>query len=230
MKKIRITTPENIEVEYTLADAASRTAATFIDLLVQGVALILLGLAVFIIYYFAPDFWGAHYGWIIGIGLLIFAVLSYGYFIFLELGMNGRTPGKRLLKLRVIRKNGQPLTFKHAAIRNLFKVLLDSFGFGLVFIFFSKERRRIGDLAASTIVIMDEEKIRPVSLESLQKIHPHFPYYFTEEEQNLLREYIARRDSLADSSQLRAELVQYFTRKLEAAGAGPEWEQFIREL
>ena len=230
MEKVQITTPENIEVEYTLADVASRTAATLIDLLIQSVFLIILGLAVFFISFFAPEFWELQYGWIIGAALLIFAILSYGYYIFLELGMNGRTPGKKLLKLRVIRRNGQPLTFRHAAIRNLFKVLLDSFGIGMVFIFFSKERRRLGDLAASTIVVMDEIKTKPVSLQSLQNINEHFSYYFTEEELNLLREYMARKGSLADGSQLRSELMRYFAQKLESAGAGPEWEQFIREL
>lgn len=230
MKKIQITTPENIEVEYTLADVASRTAAALIDMLIQGVALLALALAIFLISVFAPLFWDAYYGWIIGISLLVYAVLSYGYYIFMELNMNGRTPGKKLLKLRVIRKNGQPVTLKHTAIRNLFKLLIDSYGIGMVFMFFSKERRRPGDFAASTIVVIDGEQTRPVSLESLQKINEHFAYYFTEEELNLLREYTERKNRLEDSSKLRSELARYFTAKLTAAGAGAEWESFIREL
>lgn len=230
MKKIKITTPENIEVEYTLADVASRMAATLIDMLIQGVALLILGLGVLLISLFAQDFWEQYYGWIVGVALIVYAVLSYGYFILTELNMNGRTPGKKLLKLRVIRKNGQPLTLKHAAIRNLFKVLIDSFGIGTVFIFFSKERRRPGDYAASTIVVMDDVRTKPVSLESLQKINGNFTYYFTEAELNLLREYMARRNTLAEGSQLKAELARYFAQKFEAAGAGAEWERFLLEL
>lgn len=144
--------------------------------------------------------------------------------------MNGRTPGKKLLKLRAIRTNGQPLTMKHSAIRNFFKILIDSFGIGVVFMFFSKERRRPGDFAASTIVIMEENITKPATLESLQRINEHFSYYFTEEELKLLREYQERKNHIEDSTQIRAELVQYFTEKLGALGVLDDWESFLREL
>lgn len=230
MKKIRIITPENIEVEYTLADVASRMAAAIIDTLVQGVVLLLLGLSVLMIFLFAPDFFKQVYGWIIGITLLVFFILSYGYYIYMELNMNGSTLGKRVLKLRAIRNNGQPLTLKHSVIRNIFKVLIDSFGLGIVFIFFSKERKRIGDMAASTIVIAEIAKTRPVTLQSLQKVNEHFSYYLSGEEQDLLRDYLERRAGFSDSSQIRAELRKHFTSKFEAQGVLNEWEDFLNEL
>lgn len=230
MKKIKITTPENIEVEYTLADVASRTAATAIDTLIQGVIFILLVLADFLIARFSKSFWEIYYGWIIGITLLVYFLISFGFYIIMELNMNGSTPGKKLLKLRVIRTNGQPMALKHSAIRNLFKILIDSFGIGIAFIFFSKEHRRPGDYAASTIVVMDEEYIKPVSLESLQKYNEHFSYYFSEEELKLLREYQERKNGLDDSTRIRTEMVAYFTEKFEALGILNEWEGFIREL
>lgn len=230
MKKIKIITPENIEVEYTLADVASRTAAAVIDTLVQGAVLLLLGISVLMIFLFAPDFFGRVYGWIIGIALLIFFILSYGYYIYMELNMNGSTLGKKLLKLRAVRNNGQPLTLKHSAIRNIFKMLIDSFGLGIVFIFFSKERKRLGDMVASTIVIAEIAKTRPVTLESLQKVNEHFSYYLSGEEQDLLREYLERRTRLSDPSKIRTELRKHFSDKFEAQGVLNEWENFLNEL
>lgn len=230
MKKINITTPENIEVEYTLADLGSRTAAAVIDMLIQGVLFVALIIAVALIANFSSDFWEEYYGWIIGIALLVYSLISYGYFIILELTMNGRTLGKKVLKLRTIRSNGQPVSLRHSAIRNLFRVFIDVFGIGVVFIFFSKQRRRVGDYAASTIVISEESRTRPVTLEDLQGMHENLGYYISEEEYDLLREYFGRRDTIADCSELREELKQHFTKKFEALGILEEWEDFIKEL
>jgi uncharacterized RDD family membrane protein YckC len=180
MKKINIITPENIEVEYKLADLTSRTGAAAIDMLIQGLLLVILGIGVFLIVYFSPEFWENYYGWIIGIALIIFAIISYGYFIAMELTMNGQTLGKKILKLRTIRKNGEPITLKHSAIRNLFRVFIDVFGLGVVFIFFSKEHKRLGDYAASTIVVLEENKTSPITLESLQNNNDYINYYLSE--------------------------------------------------
>lgn len=230
MKKIKITTPENIEVEYTLADIGSRTAAALIDILLQTLILLVLGVAVYLVIYYAPDFWSEYYGWVIGVSIFLFAAISYGYFIVSELTMNGMTLGKKLLKIRTIRSNGQPITLKHSAIRNLFRIFIDMFGFGVVFIFFTKQHRRIGDLAASTIVIAEESKKAPITLESLQRINDKLSYYITNEEYELLREYLQRKSSLENTEELREELKLHFTRKFEAMGVIDEWQTFIRDI
>ena len=230
MKKIKITTPENIEVEYTLADVASRSAASFIDFLIQGVILLILLIAVLLIAYFAPAFWKEYYGWIVGISLFLAAVIFLGYFIGMELSMNGMTIGKKLLKIRTIRNNGQPITLKHSAIRNLFKIFADMTGLGVVFIFFNKNRKRLGDMVASTIVISEESKIRPITLESLEKSNDNFGYYISEQEQDILRDYFQRRNNMEDYSVLRSELKEYFTKKFEDLGVLNDWQEFIDKL
>lgn len=230
MKKIRITTPENIEVEYTLADLGSRTAAAVIDMAIQGAAIILIAVAVFLIFRFSEDFWSQYYGWVIGISLIICALISYGYFIAMELTMNGRTIGKRVMKLRTIRGNGQPVTLKHSAIRNLFRVFIDIFGVGAVLIFFRKDKKRLGDMAASTIVVIEENKDTPVTLESLQSINENFRYYITNEEYELLRDYLGRRYTMEDCTQFREALKQHFRDKFEKLGVLNEWESFIDRL
>jgi Predicted membrane protein/domain len=230
MKKLKITTPENIEVEYTLADIGSRVAANVIDMLVQTLILIILVTAVLLMFFYARNFWDEYYGWIVGIGLLIYSIISYGYYIFMELSMNGMTLGKKLLNLRTIRNNGQPLTLKHSAIRNLFKVLLDNYGLGIAFIFFSKEHKRLGDLAASTIVIVEKNNNMPITLDNLYKEQPESEYYITEEEQKLLEEYFERRSSMQDYSQLREELKKYFTAKFTEQGVLEQRKKFIDEI
>lgn len=230
MKKINIITPENIEVEYKLADLTSRTGAAAIDMLLQGLLLVILGIGIFLIAYFSPEFWEDYYGWIIGIALILFSLISYGYFIVMELTMNGQTLGKKLLKLRAIRNNGEPITLKHSAIRNLFRVFLDVFGLGVMFIFFSKEHKRIGDFAAATIVVLEENKTSPITLESLQNHNDFINYYLSEEEQELLREYFKRKDSLENFEELRRELKAYFSKKFEALGKLEEVEELISSL
>jgi uncharacterized RDD family membrane protein YckC len=230
MKKIKITTPENIEVEYTLADIGSRTAAAVIDMLIQGIFMLILFIMIFIIAFLAPDFWGNYYGWIIGITLIIFSLINYGYFIISELNMNGMTYGKKKLNIRAIRNNGQPITLSHSALRNFFRVFIDNFGIGIVMVFFSKERKRLGDMVASTIVVAEENKTTPITLESLENTKEHLSYYLSEEEYELVREYFERRSSIEDNSMLREELKIYFTRKFHAMGNLNEWQSFIDSL
>jgi uncharacterized RDD family membrane protein YckC len=230
MKKIKITTPENIEVEYTLADAASRAGAALIDTAVQSLIYIILLVIIVLIKYFSTEFYNQYYGWIIGIAIIISMLISYGYFIYMELNMNGQTLGKKVLKLRTIRYNGQPLTLKHSSIRNLFRLFIDMFGVGVVLMFFSKEHKRLGDLAASTIVIAEENKNRPITLESLEKINENFSYYISKEENELLRDYFERKNSMSNYSEVREELRSHFTKKFEKLGILDDWENFIDSL
>ncbi|NMM66022.1 RDD family protein [Clostridium sp. P21] len=230
MKKIKIITPENIEVEYTLADVASRTGAAVIDTAIQCIFYIILLIAAALIKYFSIEFWMEYHGWIIGILIIISMLISYGYFIYMELNMNGQTFGKKVLKLRTIRRNGQPLTLKHSLIRNLFRIFIDTFGVGIVLMFFSKDRRRLGDFAASTIVIADKNKDCPITLENLEKTNENFSYYISKEENELVREYLGRKNDMDDCSELREELKLHFTKKFDELGILDEWKEFINSL
>lgn len=230
MKKIKITTPENIDVEYTLADIGSRTAAVIIDTLVQGLFLLVLVIAIIMMVVYSPDFWEQYYGWVVGVSLLIYALITYGYFIVMELSTNGQTLGKKLMHLRTIRSNGQPITLKHSAIRNLFRVFIDMLGIGAILIFFTKQHKRLGDLAASTIVIIEENKSRPITLEALYKSNDNLIYYLSKEEQELLRDYIDRKHDMKNHSELREELISHFKKRFEDLGISNEWKSFINNL
>lgn len=230
MKKIKITTPENIDIEYTLADLGSRTAASIIDMTVQGLLLIIMFVAILVLVYFAPDFWEKYYGWVTAAAIFIFALISYGYYILMELSMNGQTLGKKVLKLRAIRRNGEPVTLQHSALRNLFRVFIDMLGIGIIMMFFTKEHRRLGDYAASTIVILEANKERPVTLESLNKVNELFNYHITREEEEILRIYMERKGKMKDYSKLQQELKLYFTNKFEKSGVFSEYKAFIDKI
>lgn len=98
-----------------------------------------------------------------GVWLLSVFFLWWGYPIVWE-ALGGRTPGKRALKLRVVRLDGQPIGWKEAFLRGLlltadFLPLL--FMTGLVCMLFVPGFRRLGDLAAGTLVIQDETVAEP---------------------------------------------------------------------
>src|SRR5438045_2929261 len=95
---------------------------------------------------------------------LIFA----GYFILFEWLWNGQTPGKRWLKLRVIRDDGRPLTLWKAIARNLLRIadaaprfVLPVYSVGLIVIFLSGRDQRLGDMFAGTVVVRERADEAP---------------------------------------------------------------------
>jgi uncharacterized RDD family membrane protein YckC len=88
------------------------------------------------------------------------------YFILLEWLMNGQTPGKRLLQIRVIKQGGYALRFFDTLLRNLLRVvdfLPLFYGVGLTSLLLTRDSQRLGDLVAGTLVVYQE----PVQTESL---------------------------------------------------------------
>ena len=92
---------------------------------------------------------------IIALGITL---LSEGYFILFEWLMRGQTPGKKALKIRVIRDDGTPATIHEVLVRNVLR-LIDflpfSYGVGAIVMFASRLSKRLGDIAAGTIVIKE---------------------------------------------------------------------------
>lgn len=100
------------------------------------------------------------------IASLVFFAIYNGYFIVLEWLMNGQTPGKRLLHIRVIKQGGYALRFYDTLSRNLLRVidfLPFFYGVGLVSLLLTRDSRRLGDLVAGTLVVYQE----PEQVESI---------------------------------------------------------------
>ncbi len=230
MRKYTVITPENIEVEYTLADLGSRSAAAVIDIAIQMCVFMVIAVGMGILATFAPQLWEQHYGWVVGVGLLMWFLFSMGYYIGCETSMNGRTVGKRMLKLRVIRMNGQPITIKHAAIRNLLKLFIDMQGIGVVMIFFSKHCRRLGDLAASTIVVSEANANAPVSLSTLTENMDRVSIYLSQEEQAILRAWMERRDRMERPDTVRNALLMRLQERFAQLGLLGDFQDFLRKI
>jgi len=91
-----------------------------------------------------------------GLLLILLFVLMWVYPIAFELFMDGQTPGKRVVGLRVVHANGTPVGFTASLIRNLMRTV-DALPIGYAFGFFScvidPHARRLGDLVAGTLVV-----------------------------------------------------------------------------
>ncbi|MCL2841495.1 MAG: RDD family protein [Defluviitaleaceae bacterium] len=193
MQSITIITPSNIEVEYRLAGAASRLAAFIIDFTLQVMAILLVFLVVWQV---TDTLDGAALGFILVVGFIIF----FGYFIICEMTMNGQSIGKRIFGLRVIRDNGQPIDFTQSLVRGLIRSSIDMMYVGLFTMLFSKKHKRLGDMAAGTIVIIEKhDNTHEPSLFKPQYDWPQNfpdPLTLTEHERQLVEEWIRRRDTL----------------------------------
>jgi uncharacterized RDD family membrane protein YckC len=159
-------TPENIEVEFELAGLGSRFCAMFIDTLVISLVVLVMVLLLFVpgilsapvLTNSAPGS-GRLIEWLVALVWVIVAVVVFdGYFLFFELVMRGQTPGKRAMKLRVIRDDGTPATLNEILVRNILRVvdfLPAGYAVGAVAMFFSPLCKRLGDVAAGTIVVKE---------------------------------------------------------------------------
>ena len=211
-RQVHFVTPENIEISYELSGIGSRFLAGCIDLCIQLLVILLLSLAGGVMMQGAALFQNIVSGsislWLNAmLGLISFAIL-FGYHTYFELRWGGRTPGKRLVGLRVVRDGGYPVDLYASVIRNLVRIvdfMPPIYSAGLFSIFFSSEYKRLGDFAAGTIVIKER---RPGFLSGRQQIPPTqlVAFYMTQvkhldlleaEEFNAIRRFIARRSELA---------------------------------
>lgn len=160
-----VETPENIRFGYDVADIGSRFLAILIDSLIQGVIFVLILIAVVLV---GSQLSAVNLPRPVNDALAILLILvlflvEFGYFLFLEIFMNGQTPGKRLFHLRVIRENGYPLSAVDSIIRNLVRIIdffPFAYGIGVITMFSNKRAKRLGDFAAATIVVKMRDEVR----------------------------------------------------------------------
>lgn len=157
-----VVTPEQVRLQFQTAGVGSRAAAYLVDLLILSlVNLTLFILASIVVTGSARDFLEDAGGYALAIVIIGLFLLNSGYYILLEYYNGGQTVGKRLLGLRVIRENGQSVTFLAVLIRNLFRII-DNLPFGYLLgglvSFFHPQDKRIGDLVAGTIVVVEMTK------------------------------------------------------------------------
>jgi uncharacterized RDD family membrane protein YckC len=151
--RLAIATPEGVEVELTLAGIGSRFIAGGVDFGIQLLVIVALALIL------EPA---------AGTGAAIFTsasfLLIFFYDVLFEVLGGGRTPGKRMNGLRVVRSGGRPITLVRSALRNILRlidILPGVYAIGMAAIFISPRNQRVGDLAGGTYVIRDRHGDRP---------------------------------------------------------------------
>ncbi len=151
-----VATPERVSFDYQVAGLGTRAIAQILDLLILSGLLIALG---FLGLAFAA--FGAS---TVGSLVMLFGafVIVFGYFWISEAFWSGQTIGKKVFRLRAVGDRGEPMTFVQAGIRNIVRIvdfLPYGYGVGLVTLFINGKGRRLGDLAAGTIVVKDSDYV-----------------------------------------------------------------------
>ena len=162
-----IETPERVPLHFALASIGNRFIACAIDHALQVVTIIIMviGFTVLANYSSLGEQLSSAPKWVKALLIVIIFLIVSGYFAFFEWIWNGQTPGKRLLKLRVIREDGRPITFWEAAVRNLLRTFdmmpAPFYSIGLISVFVSLSDQRVGDMVAGTVVVREREAEAP---------------------------------------------------------------------
>jgi uncharacterized RDD family membrane protein YckC len=156
-----VITPEQVAITYRLAGIGTRFAAMLADTLAQaalGAALVGLVLLLFPAVGRVSGVVEKGGPWLAAVLVMVGFAVLWGYFIFFEAVWSGRTPGKKLAGIRVVRDTGHPVDFRAAFLRNVCRYvdfLPAAYGVGATVMFLSKDSKRLGDHVAGTVVVVD---------------------------------------------------------------------------
>lgn len=230
-RTLEVRTPESIAFSYELAGIGSRFLAVAIDMTIQVALLLLLIWGATSAHVHGPSGGGriAYNIWVGSLVALLFLIF-YGYFVIFETLWNGQTPGKRMLGIRVVRDGGYPIDFMASLIRNLIRVGEMIFGFyalAAVVAVFSPLNKRIGDLAAGTVVIRESRMESPEKMlrEVAEPVYAATAYV-SGDERSLIRRFLERREDLVP--QRRAMLAHQLAERVRPR-LGPELQRLADE-
>jgi uncharacterized RDD family membrane protein YckC len=231
-ERVTVETPEHVEFSYEVAGLGSRFTAGLLDGLLQGSAV----LAVLLVFWAGESIPFATYveSALQGLVLLALFLLVWGYHLYFEVYRGGQSPGKRLLRIRVVAEGGYPVTLPRAAVRNFLRVVeILPFPYGVagVAMFLDPKGRRLGDLAAGTVVVRERGIAAPASVAAARAATPRerearraLPAL----EEEMVRSFLRRREKLAPDA--RRRLASFLAGRAAAAlgvDAGEDAEAFL---
>ena len=151
-----VETPEHVRFHFRIAGPAKRTLAYLIDGLIRASIVLVLGLLLLLgSSATTEELMQASSG----LMLIVLFGLEWGYYVFCEMVWSGRSPGKRALGLRVVTESGRPLSLFDSVLRNLLRAadfLPGMYALGVLVMAREPRFRRLGDLVAGTMVIVEE--------------------------------------------------------------------------
>jgi uncharacterized RDD family membrane protein YckC len=162
-----VETPEGVEIGLRVAGPVPRLFAAAIDFAIR--------LAAYFVLLFPASLLGEA-----GVGLLLVGIFlgEWFYPVFFEVLRGGATPGKRQMGLLVLQRDGTPVGWMASIVRNLVRfadVLPMAYGFGIASMLIDREFRRLGDLAAGTVVVHRETEVAGYRVPAGPPLRPPVP-------------------------------------------------------
>jgi uncharacterized RDD family membrane protein YckC len=228
--------PEGVMFDTVLAGLGSRFVAAIIDSLAQLVLIVALVFLASIV-----DVGSGAVAAAMAI-VAVFLVLV-GYHIAFETLRHGQTPGKRRAGLRVSSLSGGPVRFWPSAVRNVLR-LIDFLPWmylaGAVCILVTKKNQRLGDFAASTIVIREPVRSRRRKKKDALATRPLLPEdhllwdvsMITADDLAIIWSFLSRRTDFVPDARVRlaADLAAQYRQKVSGGATGLSPEEFLEQL
>lgn len=178
----RIGTPEGIELTLRVAGPVPRALAWMLDLLIRAAILTVIGFGAGALGQFGA-----------AVMMLSMFMLEWLYPAWFEVNWSGSTPGKRAMGLMVLHDDGTPVRWSAALTRNLLRAL-DFLPFmyflGWCSMVANRDFKRLGDLAANTLVVYREEKPRILKIPEVPPFPP--PVSLSAAEQRTILDFAER--------------------------------------
>ncbi len=160
-------TPEGIIIELRPAGLMARFYAYTLDLLIRMMMLsVVAGVT-------EP---------MQGVGMAILLITAFAfewlYPVLFELSSWAATPGKRVFGLTTVMDNGLPITPAASFTRNLLRVadfMPIAYGFAVISMLTRRDFKRLGDIAAATLVVYRSQPVRKLALLNMEPIAPAVP-------------------------------------------------------
>lgn len=230
-----ILTPEHVPIRLSPAGLGSRFLALMVDVaLVLGVSGMISKIVERV---FSPGVAEA-------VMTTVAFILFLAYPIYFETRHQGRTPGKRLFGLRVVDGRGLPITLEQSFVRNILRPLDFApafYGLAGIVALLDRDRRRLGDILADTLVVHERIPLRPEGQIRLERrfnalrtpaTARRIRQRVTLEERELLLTLCLRADRLEQSSRydLMEEVGSHYRKRLEIDAPELSNENLVRDL
>jgi len=163
--ELNIDTPELVDIQLPLAGIGSRFIALLVDSLIWFVGFFVVVVLLVIFLPGIAAFSELSAEWAVAIIFILIFLVHWGYFTLFEAYWNGRTPGKRIARIRVIQRSGRAIGLFESMARNLVRYVDQLplfYVVGVIAIFATRQHQRLGDLAAGTLVVRDQVQDAPL--------------------------------------------------------------------